>query len=110
MKGYRRDRENPRHIPSFMHRRKRDYPRSFGIQFNYQNHRAVGWARSIKGMGRAYKDEVKAKYPAYLTFSPYQEMLPNRDSFIDLDYDNPDEYGLPRARRQWKLSDADWKL
>jgi len=98
------------YIPSFMHKQKRDYPRSFGIQFNYQNHRAVGWARSIKGMGRAYKDEVKAKYPAYLTFSPYQEMLPNRDSFIDLDYDDPDEYGLPRARRQWKLSDADWKL
>ena len=98
------------YIPSFMHNRKRDYPRSFGIQFNYQNHRAAGWARNVKGMGKAYKEEVKAKYPAYLTFSPYQEMLPNSDSYIDLDYANLDEYGLPRARRQWKLSDTDWKL
>jgi choline dehydrogenase-like flavoprotein len=37
-------------------------------------------------------------------------MLPNRDSYIDLDTKNLDEYGLPRARRHWKLSDTDWKL
>ena len=98
------------YIPSFMHDKKRDYPRSFGIQFNYQNQRAVGWARSIKGMGRSYKEAIKARYPAYLTFSPYQEMLPNADSYIDLDSENLDEYGLPRARRHWKLSDTDWKL
>jgi choline dehydrogenase-like flavoprotein len=60
--------------------------------------------------GKSYKEAVKAQYPAYLTFSPYQEMIPNRDSYIDLDHDNLDEYGLPRARRHWKLSDSDWKL
>jgi choline dehydrogenase-like flavoprotein len=98
------------YIPSFMHARKRDYPRSFGIQFNYQNHRSVGWARSVKGMGRSYKEAIKARYPAYMTFAPYQEMLPNADSYIDLDYDHLDEYGLPRARRHWKLSDSDWEL
>lgn len=98
------------YIPSFMHARKRDYARSFGIQFNYQNHRSVGWARSIKGMGVSYKQAVKERYPAYLTFVPYQEMLPNQDSYIDLDYENLDEYGLPRPRRHWKLSEPDWKL
>ncbi len=98
------------YIPSFMHERKRDYARSFGVQFNYQNHRSVGWARSIKGMGRAYKASIKDRYPAYLTFTGYHEMLPNQDSFIDLHPEQVDEYGLPRARRSWKLSDADWKL
>ena len=98
------------YIPSFMHERKREYARSFGIQFNYQNHRSVGWARSIKGMGRSYKQAVKDRYPAYLTFTGYHEMLPNKDSFIDLDPEKTDEYGLPRARRTWKLSDSDWKL
>lgn len=97
------------YIPSFMHDRKRDYPRSFGIQFNYQNRRSVGWARSMPGMGAAYKKSVKDHYPAYLTFAGYQEMLPNADSYIDLD-ETRDEFGLPRARRAWKLSDADWKL
>jgi choline dehydrogenase-like flavoprotein len=98
------------YVPSFMHNRKRDYPRSFGIQFNYQNHRTVGWARGLKGMGKSYKEAVKARYPAYLTFTGYHEMLPNPDSYIDLDPDHNDEYGLPRARRHWKLHDDDWKL
>lgn len=38
------------YVPSFMHEKKRDYARSFGIQFNYQNHRSVGWAKNLKGM------------------------------------------------------------
>ncbi len=98
------------YIPSFMHTRKRDYARSFGVQFNYQNHRSVGWAKSMKGMGASYKASVKDRYPAYLTFTGYHEMLPNKDSFIDLDPALTDEYGLPRARRTWKLSESDWKL
>jgi choline dehydrogenase-like flavoprotein len=98
------------YIPSFVHDQKRDYARSFGVQFGYHNHRTAGWARSIKGMGKSYKEAVKARYPAYMTFSPYQEMLPNDNSYIDLDYEHLDEYGLPRARRRWKLSEMDMKL
>ncbi|MCU1293525.1 MAG: family oxidoreductase, partial [Bryobacterales bacterium] len=98
------------YIPSFMHERKRDYARSFGVQFNYQNHRTAGWARSVKGMGKSYKEAVKARYPAYMTFTGYHEMIPNKDSYIDLDTETPDEYGLPRPRRHWKLSDSDSKL
>jgi choline dehydrogenase-like flavoprotein len=37
-------------------------------------------------------------------------MIPNKDSFIDLDTDVLDEYGLPRPRRQWKLGESDSKL
>jgi choline dehydrogenase-like flavoprotein len=97
------------YIPSFMHDRKRDYPRSFGYQFNYQNHRAVGWARNMKGMGKAYKESIKAHYPAYVTVTGYMELTPNRDSYIDLDESVKDKYGLPSARRHWKLADDDWK-
>jgi choline dehydrogenase-like flavoprotein len=98
------------YVPSFMHSKKRDYPRSFGVQFNYQNQRSVGWAKNVKGMGKSYKNAIKARYPAYLTFTGYQEMLPNPDSYIDLDPAATDEYGLPRARRHWKLSDEDMRL
>jgi choline dehydrogenase-like flavoprotein len=95
------------YVPSFMHGRKRDYARSFGIQFNYQNRRSVGWARSMPGFGKAYKASIKERYPAFLTFSPYGEMLPNSCSFVDLDYEKKDKYGLPMARRQvtWESND-----
>jgi choline dehydrogenase-like flavoprotein len=98
------------YIPSFMHTRKRDYARSFGVQFNYQNRRAVGWARSLPGFGKAYKESVKQRYPAFLNFSPYGEMLPNKDSFVDLDYDKLDIYGLPMARRQYVWGENDRKI
>jgi choline dehydrogenase-like flavoprotein len=37
-------------------------------------------------------------------------MLPNPDSYIDIDTDDLDEYGLPKPRRHWKLHEDDWKL
>jgi choline dehydrogenase-like flavoprotein len=98
------------YIPSFMHERKRDYARSFGIQFNYQNRRSVGWARSIAGFGKAYKQAVHDRYPAFVTFSPYGEMLPNPKSYIDLDPQRKDQYGLPVARRHVHWGDNDWKI
>jgi len=87
------------YLPSFMHERKRDYARSFGAQFGYQNRRSIGWAREIKGMGADYKQAVKDRYPAFVVFSPYGEMLPNAHSYIDLDHNRKDEFGLPSARR-----------
>lgn len=98
------------YVPSFMHTRKRDFARSFGIQFGYQNRRSVGWARNMPGFGKAYKQSVKERYPAFLVFSPYGEMLPNRRSFIDLDYEKRDEYGLPLARRHVTWGENDRKI
>jgi choline dehydrogenase-like flavoprotein len=93
-----------------MHTKKRDYARSFGVQFNYQNHRMAGWARSLPGMGKNYKEAVKARYPAYMVFTGYHEMLPNRESYIDIDTHDLDAYGLPKPRRYWKLGGSDQKL
>jgi choline dehydrogenase-like flavoprotein len=99
------------YVPSFMHKdRSRGYARSFGVQFNYQNRRSVGWARNISGFGKAYKEAVKARYPADLVFSPYGEMLPNRESYIDLDPEKKDKWGLPEARRFVVHSENDRKI
>lgn len=98
------------YVPSFMHNRKRDYARSFGVQFNYQNRRSVGWARDIEGFGKDYKKAVQDRYPAFLTFSPYGEMLPNAKSFVDLDYAKKDAYGLPFARRNVVWMENDMKI
>lgn len=98
------------YVPSFVHNRKRDYARSFGAQFNYQNRRSVGWARSMPGMGKAYKDSVRERYPAFLVFSPYGEMLPNPKSYIDLSPSQTDAYGLPLAQRHVEWGDNDLKI
>jgi choline dehydrogenase-like flavoprotein len=87
------------YLPSFMHTRKRNYARSFGAQLNYQNRRLAGWTKTIGGFGREYKASVKGAYPGYFQFTPYGEMLPNAQSFVDLDRDRTDNFGLPLARR-----------
>jgi choline dehydrogenase-like flavoprotein len=50
---------------------------------------------------------VKAAYPAYLQFTPYGEMLPNAQSYVDLDPERTDAFGLPLARRhvRWGAND-----
>jgi choline dehydrogenase-like flavoprotein len=93
-----------------MHNRKRDFARSFGMQFGYQNRRSVGWARSLPGFGKDFKHSVKDRYPGFLVFSPYGEMLPNKKSFVDLDYDKPDVHGLPMARRHVSWGENDQKI
>jgi choline dehydrogenase-like flavoprotein len=98
------------YVPSFMHTRKRDYARSFGVQFNYQNRRSVGWARQMPGFGKSYKEQVKTHYPAFLTFSPYGEKLPDSRNFIDVDYEKKDAYGIPMARRHVFWTDNDMKI
>ena len=99
------------YVPSFKHTdKKRGYARSFGMQFNYQNRRSVGWTRSVPGFGKAYKAAIKERYPAHLVFSPYGEMLPSKQSYIDLDPEMKDQWGLPAARRQITYLDNDWKV
>ena len=98
------------YVPSFMHNRERGYARSFGMQLNYQNRRSVGWARALPGFGIAYKHAVKERYPAFVVMSPYGEMLPNADSYVDLDPVQRDKYGLPTARRHLKWGANDRKI
>ena len=98
------------YVPSFMHNRQRDYKRSFGIQFNYQNRRGTGWTREVPGFGKAYKEAVKARYPAFLVFSPYGEKLPHPRTYVDLDESKKDVHGLPSVRRVVTWEDNDWKI
>jgi choline dehydrogenase-like flavoprotein len=98
------------YMPSFMHDRQRKFARSFGAQFNYQNRRSAGWAKQMPGFGLKYKESIKERYPAYLTFTPYGEKLPDSGTYIDLDPERKDEYGLPLARRHVVWNDNDMTL
>ena len=99
------------YLPSFVHtNRNRGYARSFGAQLNYQNKRLAGWAKTLGGFGRAYKASVKAAYPAFIQFTPYGEMLPNADSYVDLDLARSDKFGLPVARRHMRWGGNEERL
>lgn len=99
------------YIPSWMHARKRDYARSFAIQYDYQGRRSnAWWIKQLGGFGADYKRRVRDAYPAVLIFRPNMEMLPNKETYLALDAERKDEYGLPVARRQLVLGDNEKKM
>lgn len=98
------------YLPSFMHERKRDYARSFGAQFGYHNRRSAGWARAMPGFGEAYKQSIRERYPAFMTFSPYGEMIPNPQSTVTLDPKKKDIHGLPLVKRNYHWGENDLKI
>jgi choline dehydrogenase-like flavoprotein len=82
------------YLPSYMHAQKRDYARSFGVQIYTGIRRTTGWARQIPGFGATYKQHVKERFPAYVSFQCFGEMIPNPQSYIELDKIKKDEFGL----------------
>ena len=93
-----------------MHNRKRDYYRSFGIQFNYHNRRLAPWAKEMSGFGSKLKKAIRERYPAYINFSPYGEMLPSSGSTIELDPMQKDRFGLPKAAHNVRYGENERKL
>jgi choline dehydrogenase-like flavoprotein len=86
------------YLPSYMHAYKRDYARSFGVQIYTGISRTTGWAREVPGFGASYKDAVKQRFPAYASFQCFGEMIPNAQSYIELDKVEKDEFGLPKVK------------
>src|SRR3984893_10556929 len=86
------------YLPSYMHAHKRDYARSYGVQIYTGIRRTTGWARQVPGFGAAYKQRVKERFPAYISFQCFGEMIPNAQSFIELDKSQKDEFGLYKVR------------
>jgi choline dehydrogenase-like flavoprotein len=66
---------------------------------------AMGAGAGTKGYGRKYKEEVRRFYGSSMGFSGRGEMIPNEDSFCDLDPNVKDKWGIPVLRFHWKWSE-----
>ena len=86
------------YLPSYMHAHKRDYARSFGVQIYTGIRRTTGWAKEVPGFGAEYKQRVKQRFPAYASFQCFGEMIPNAQSFIQLDKTEKDEFGIYKVK------------
>jgi choline dehydrogenase-like flavoprotein len=54
--------------------------------------------------GRRFKEEARRYYGSFLWFDGRGEMIPNRDSYCEIDPDNVDQWGIPTLRFHWKWS------
>jgi choline dehydrogenase-like flavoprotein len=101
------------YMPWWMDNRKLDFPRGYHFEFGGGRdmpgygfmggiHRANGG-----GYGQKLKEDYRRYYGSFLSFAARGEMLPNADSYCELDPEKVDRYGIPVLRFHWKWAEAE---
>ncbi len=83
-----------------------------GYHIEFQSGRRMprmGEGSGTLGYGKTYKDEVRRYFGSRLGFSGRGEMIPNEDSFCELDPNLKDKWGIPVLRFHWKWSEHELK-
>jgi choline dehydrogenase-like flavoprotein len=103
------------YVPWWLDNRKLDFPRGYHIQF-YGGRELpdAGTLRGIQvlsggGYGDALKDDYRRYYGSIVTFQGLGEMLPNPESYCELDRATVDRWGIPALRFHFKWSDHELK-
>jgi choline dehydrogenase-like flavoprotein len=101
------------YMPWWLDNRKLDFPRGYHFEFGGGRempgygimggiHRANGG-----GYGRKLKDDYRRYYGSFLSFAARGEMLPNADSYCELDPEAVDRFGIPVLKFHWKWAEAE---
>lgn len=89
---------------------KLGFARGYHIEFaTGRRMPGLGAGGAGPGYGKSYKEEVRRHYGAGIGFSGRGEMIPNKDSYCDLDPTVKDKFGIPVLRFHWKWSEHETK-
>jgi choline dehydrogenase-like flavoprotein len=103
-------------MPWWLDNKKLDFPRgyhiepgggrgmpSFGFMGGIQNHvRAAGGTKG-PGYGTSLKDDYRRFYGATVGFAGRGEMIPNKDTYMEIDPAVVDKWGIPVPRFHFKF-------
>ena len=103
------------YMPWWKFNRKNDFLRGYHIEFGGgrgmphvgQFH---GIARRYEGYGAALKQKCREMYGAFIGFSGRGEMIPNQDTYCDIDPNVVDQWGIPVLRFHFKWGDNEIKM
>jgi choline dehydrogenase-like flavoprotein len=90
---------------------KLDFPRGYHIEFgggrNMPDAGSMGAIARIAGgsYGRRLKEDARRYYGSFMWFSGRGEMIPNDQSFCEIDPAVKDRWGIPVLRFHWQWSD-----
>jgi choline dehydrogenase-like flavoprotein len=90
---------------------KLGFARGYHIEFQSGRYLpAFGTAADLEWLtggsyGRQFKEDARRYYGSMLGFSGRGEMIPNEDSFCELDPTVKDKWGIPVLRFHWKWSE-----
>src|SRR5262249_16947236 len=102
------------YMPWWLWDQKLDFPRGYHIELgggyglpgggSFNN----GWP-GHEGYGDSLKQAIQADYGTHVNFSGRGEMVPNKDTFCEIDPGVVDQWGIPVLRFHFKWTDAELK-
>ena len=92
-----------------------DFPRSYHYEFGADGRGEPGMgmghvAAFAGGYGRKLKEDMRRYYGSFLDFVCRGEMIPNADSWCEIDPDNKDTWGIPTLRFHFKWSEHELNM
>jgi choline dehydrogenase-like flavoprotein len=112
-------------MPWWGDNKKLDFPRGYHIELGggrrmpgfgtlsgvhlYHTTSGDGGLVSRGGYGKQLKDEYRRLYGATVGFAGRGEMIPNENSYCEIDPTTVDRWGIPVLRFHWKWSDYELK-
>jgi choline dehydrogenase-like flavoprotein len=103
------------YMPWWLDNSKLDFPRGYHIEtWGGRGLPGSGFMGGIHrypkggGYGASLKDDYRRYYGSTIGFSGRGEMIPNDDSYCEIDPSVVDQYGIPVLRFHWKWTDAEY--
>ncbi|MGH7669965.1 MAG: GMC family oxidoreductase [Gemmatimonadaceae bacterium] len=103
------------YMPWWLDNRKLDFPRGYHIEvwggLSMPSYGFMGGMQDLPpggGYGKSLKAEYRRYYGATVGFSGRGEMIPNDDTYCEIDPTVVDQYGIPVLRFHWKWSDHEY--
>jgi choline dehydrogenase-like flavoprotein len=99
------------YMPWWLDNKKLDFPRGYHIEvWGGAGQPSSGFMGGIHrynggGYGKELKADYRKYYGATIGFDGRGEMIPNEDSYCELDPTTVDRFGIPVLRFHWKFSD-----
>ena len=91
------------------------FPRGYHVEFNGSRPMPGGSNPLPNGLARGaygtkFKEEARRYYGSFVGYTCRGEMIPNEDSFAELDPEVRDKWGIPVLRWHWKWSEHEQRL
>jgi choline dehydrogenase-like flavoprotein len=104
------------YMPWWLDNKKLDFPRGYHIQFRGGRRMpGFGFMDGIHkyngggGYGAKLKEDYRRYYGAFIGFGCCGEMIPNPDSYCEIDPSVVDKWGIPVLRFHFKFSEYEYK-
>jgi choline dehydrogenase-like flavoprotein len=90
---------------------KLDFPRAYhyelGGRFAAPGGNPAGGLED--GYGASLKEDARRYYGSFISLTVRGEMIPNADSYCEIDPEVKDRFGIPVLRFHWKFSDHEYR-